>query len=72
MCELSLFLILYILKLDFISILKNRPLDAIRLLGPCAQFFQDNVCPPYNKIYMSQDLLKTALDLVVHYSVPRT
>jgi hypothetical protein len=53
-------------------ITKNKPFEAIRLLGPCMQFFQDNVSPPYNKIYMSQDLLKTALDLIVHYSVPRT
>lgn len=53
-------------------ICKNKPFEAIRLLGPCIQFFQENVCPPYNKIYMSQDLLKSALDLIVHYSVPRT
>ncbi len=53
-------------------ILKNKPLDALRMIPNFTQFFQDNIAPPYNKIYMSQDLLKTALELVVHYSIPRT
>lgn len=54
---------------DFI--LKNKPLEALRLIAPCIQHFQDNVVPPYRKMYMAQDLLKSALDLIVHYSEPK-
>ncbi|CAL8101180.1 unnamed protein product [Orchesella dallaii] len=49
-------------------ILKNKPLEAIRLIAPCIHHFQDSVVPPYRKLYMAQDLLKSALDLIVYYS----
>lgn len=52
-------------------ILKNKPLEAIRLIAPCIQHFQDGVVPPYRKLYMAQDLLKSALDLIVYYSEPK-
>ncbi len=49
-------------------VLENKPVNAIKNLLPCLEYFNNRIPTPFSKTYMAQDVLRRALDLITYFS----